>query len=184
MQVADKIRLALASWLVVAAGLGCATARGRESSEPAELVTTSAQSESGYSTKIVGLDGKEVSRSSFSMDPGRHTVEVEGECAGRNSRVIVGAVLFGVVGAVIAHATEDTNGAGQRTQYSGRLRACFIARPGRTYEVRTYAEGSVWKVEVVDQTTTYDVKSPCKPEPSPEFPLTGGPQRPPDPFDK
>ena len=46
--------------------------------------------------------------------------------------------------------------------HSVPMNACFIARAGRTYEARTYLEGGYWQIQVVDQTTTYDVKSPCK----------------------
>jgi hypothetical protein len=38
-------------------------------------------------------------------------------------------------------------------------------RPERTYEVRTYVEGGFWQIQVVDETTTNDVKSPCKERP-------------------
>jgi hypothetical protein len=65
--------------------------------------------------------------------------------------------MFGAVGAALASGQEEWV-AGE----SPLLTACFIARPRHTYEVRTFVEGGVWKIEVFDQETTYTVQSPCK----------------------
>jgi hypothetical protein len=171
--------------LVAACPFSCVTGRNHERAtfEPAELVTTSSQSESGYSTRIVAIDGNAKRGSSFTLRPGRHTVEVLGTSVerDRNQGAIAGAALVSPIGALGMHL-ESAISASRDALHSDRLMACFIARPNRIYEVRTFGEGGVWKVEVVDQTTTYDVKSPCKTaartkEPArPDQPLT-------DPFD-
>jgi hypothetical protein len=177
----------LVAGFLPACGAGTWGRRG-ESDAPAHLITTRSQAESGYSTEIVGLDGHPVSsRSNLRLQPGRHRVYVEGKCdntdIGFVAGAAVGALLVNpiVAPAIIAGATMGTE---RSVHHSGRLRACFIARSGRTYEVRTYAEGGVWKVEVVDQTTTFDVKSPCKDEIEAPLLLTGGPDQPRDPFDR
>lgn len=121
----------------------------------AKLVTTISQSESGYSTDIVAIDGREVSRNhvgGFQLMPGRHTVEVKGRHAPVRNYYAGGAIAAAVGAAIAATKVSD----------SGPMVACFIARPERTYEIRTYSEGGVWQIQVVDQTSTYDVKSPCK----------------------
>jgi hypothetical protein len=171
--------------LVAACPFSCVTGRNHERAtfEPAELVTTSSQSESGYSTDIVAIDGNAKRGSNFTLRPGRHTVEVEGTCTerDRNQGAIAGAAAVSPLAAV-GMSIGTAIAASRDALHSGRLMACFIARPNRTYEVRTFGEGGVWKVEVIDQTTTYDVKSPCKTtarttEPArPDRPLT-------DPFD-
>jgi hypothetical protein len=154
--------------------------------EPANLITTSRQAESGFSTKIVGIDDIPINMSrELVLRPGRHTVYVEGTFAPplRVGGVAVGAVLISpILAPAIVAGVAAAESANRTVQTSGRLKACFIARPGRTYEVRTYAEGGVWNVQVVDETTTYDVKSPCK-DPVAPIPLTGGPKQPRDPFD-
>jgi hypothetical protein len=33
----------------------------------------------------------------------------------------------------------------------------------RPYEVRSYGQGKFWVTEVIDQATTYDVKTACEP---------------------
>jgi len=130
----------------------------RAANEVAKLVTTSAQDVSGYSTDIVSIDGNAVSGSSFKLLPGRHSVEAEGTNTPRgNTGAVVGAALFSPAAAILVDIATKGDDA-----HSGRLMACFIARPDRTYEVRTFGEGGLWKIEVVDQETTYDVKSPCK----------------------
>ena len=75
---------------------------------------------------------------------------------GVNSDVPIGARLVPAVGAVVAAVAfvAGTN--------SGRMKACFIARPEQTYEVRVIADGSAWHIQVIDQSTTYEVQSPCK----------------------
>jgi len=127
-------------------------------SSTATLKTTWSQSESGFSTDIVSIDGRLTSRSSFELKPGRHVVEAVGTSSlvGPNSNVPAGARVapgVGVVASIAAWASATE---------SERMNACFIVRPGRTYEVRTYAEGGGWHIQVIDQTTTYDVQSPCK----------------------
>ena len=52
------------------------------------------------------------------------------------------------------------------TKESPPLAACFIARPGRTYQVRTSAQLSAWVLELFDRKTFYNVASPCKPVPA------------------
>jgi hypothetical protein len=179
--------LCLVAAFLPACGTGT-SGRGGESDEPAYLITTRSQAESGYSTEIVGLDGKHVgSRREFTLQPGRHTVYVEGTWEkGMGGAVAagVGALLLAAPIVAAGVAAGVAVAAGRGAEHSDRLRACFIARPGRTYEARTYAEGGVWKVEVVDQTTTFDVKSPCIEVFEAPLVLTGGPKQPPDPFDR
>jgi hypothetical protein len=162
---------------VAACPFSCATGSNHEPAayEPAELVTTSAQSESGYSTDIVAIDGQAKHGSSFTLRPGRHTVEVEGTCTERNGNqgAIAGAAAVNPLAAV-GMSIGTAIAASRNALHSDRLMACFIARPSRTYEVRTFGEGGVWKVEVVDQTTTYDVKSPCKTAARPKEPARPG----------
>jgi len=128
-------------------------------------VTTEAQAESGFSTDIVSIDGKAPTRQNLTMDPGRHLVEVVGTClkVGVNGFAVGATMVSPLVGA--GAALGGMLVARANAIHSVAMKACFIARPGRTYEVRTFAEGGVWHVEVVDQTTTYDVKSPCKERP-------------------
>jgi hypothetical protein len=118
-----------------------------------------AQAESGYSTEVTKVDGRPLGGSSYTLVPGRHSVEVIGKHAGRNP-MATGA-MFGLAGAAIASGREAWV-AGE----SPLLTACFIARPSHTYEVRTFVEGGVWKVEVFDHETTYTVQSPCKRAPN------------------
>ena len=133
-------------------------------SSMATLMTTSRQEESGFSTDILKIDGKYVSRSGASVRPGRHVVEVLGtsRSVGANSGVPAGLRLIPVVaaGATVAGWASATE--------SQPIEVCFRALAGRDYEVRTFVEGGVWHVEVIDQTTTYDVKSPCKHPPAAE----------------
>ena len=151
--------------LAILAGLGGTYAPGCAHPGFAVLVTTSAQAESGYSTEILTIDGKPPTERNRRLSPGRHTVEAEGHCADHR-------VAVGVLGAIVAANRFNPPMAGR----SETLVACFIVRGGRDYEVRTYAEGGVWKIEVVDQTTTFDVKSPCKETDEAPMVLTGGPQ--------
>jgi len=139
--------------------VGCAT------SSNAELTTTSAQSESGFSTDITSIDGKRAGWGSTTLAPGRHVVEV----VGTSRRVGVNAsagVRGTAMGAALAGGPAVALGASligwADATHSVPMNACFIARAGRTYEARTYLEGGYWQIQVVDQTTTYDVKSPCK----------------------
>ena len=119
------------------------------------LVTTAAQAESGYSTEITKIDGRPRGGSSYTIFPGRHSVEAIGKHASRNP--MARGAMFGAVGAALASGQEEWV-AGE----SPLLTACFIARPRHTYEVRTFVEGGVWRIEVFDQETTYTVQSPCK----------------------
>lgn len=119
----------------------------------AQVETTDSQSESGYWTEILSIDGKAPTSRNLKVRPGHHTIEAEGHCLG------TGAVGVGA-GALVAYAINRAN-----ATRSGSLEACFLARGDRMYEVRTYKEGGVWQIQVVDQHTTYDVKSPCKRRP-------------------
>ena len=152
--------------ILVACCLGCASGthdgRRRESNEPAQLIATSAQAESGYSTEIRKIDGRQKSGGGHMIFPGRHSVEAIGRYDGHDNKGRAVGAMFGVVGAVVAYSLERENAA-----ESSPLTACFIARPGHTYEVRTFAEGGVWHIEVFDHSTTYDVKSPCRSAPKP-----------------
>jgi hypothetical protein len=114
---------------------------------------------------IVSIDGKEPTRQNLTVEPGRHFVEVVGTSkkVGVNGFAAGAAMVNPLVGA--GAALGGILVASANAIHSDRLKACFIARPGRTYEVRTFVDGGVWHVEVVDQTTTYDVKSPCKQRP-------------------
>jgi len=134
-------------------------------SSRARLVTTDSQSESGFSTEIRSIDGMEPSRANLELGPGRHVVEVVGTSrrVGPNASAGVRGATAGAafvnplfaVGVGLAGWADAT--------HSAPMKACFTVRPERTYEVRTFIEGQVWNIQVVDQTTTYDVKSPCKP---------------------
>jgi hypothetical protein len=156
--VTPPLALVMASVSIGLCSLSCATRSW------ALLTTTSAQSESGFSTDIVSVDGKPPTRENLGVEPGRHYVEAVGTSrrvgvnapAGTKAAVLGVGLVSPLVGAGIALANWAD------ATHSTRMKACFIARPGRTYEVRTYVEGEAWHIEVVDQATTYDVKSPCK----------------------
>ncbi len=88
--------------------------------------------------------------------------------------------MFPIVGlaasAVYISATDSPHHGEKYKSYtkeSPPLAVCFIARPGRTYQVRTSAQLGAWLVELFDQKTFYNVASPCKPEPAQEPPTTG-----------
>jgi hypothetical protein len=145
--------------LSMVCSLACAT------SSKAELTTTSSQSESGFSTDITSIDGKPAGWGSISLEPGRHTVEVIGTSrrVGINASAGTrGAAMGGAAAGSPAFALGAMLVGWADATHSLPIKACFIARAGRTYEVRTYLEGGYWQIQVVDQTTTYDVKSPCK----------------------
>jgi len=97
---------------------------------------------------------------SFSLPPGRHSVEVAGTW--KNGSGMGAGMAFGIVGALVGSMVDETGAV-----HSSPLVACFIARPGRTYRIRTFGESGVWKIELFDEQTTYDVKSPCKTAPKP-----------------
>jgi len=136
-----RYQLVVVAVLVAACPLSCATGSNheREAYEPAELVTTSAQAGSGYSTDIVAIDGKAERGSSFTLRPGRHTVEVEGTCTARNGNqgAIAGAAAVNPLAAA-GMSLGTAIAASRNALHSDRLMACFIARPTRTYEVRTF----------------------------------------------
>jgi hypothetical protein len=123
----------------------------QDSDEPATLMT-----EYRYGTDLRKIDGGQVAGSSFEILPGRHRVEVSGTYK-ENPANGANMVAFGVIG-VAAGAMMDRS----TPVHSGPLLACFIARPGHTYVVRTLLESGAWKVEIFDRETTYDVQSPCK----------------------
>jgi hypothetical protein len=137
------------AWAVCLGALSCA-------SSMAEIITTDSTSESGFSTEIVTIDGRRaVQRSGYLLKPGRHFIEIVGTT--RRTGVNGGIRGFGpgiaAANAVRAWATATK---------SVPLEACFRAIAGHTYEIRSYVEGGVWQVQVVDQSTTFDVKSPCQ----------------------
>jgi hypothetical protein len=140
-------------------------AQGRPGDAPgvAMLVTTDAQTQSGFSTDIRVIDGVKVDGSKFKLVVGRHAVEVEAHCwqpgSGIAGGALVGAAAGPALGVAVAGIAHEVS---RRHCAAPSLKACFIARPEHTYEVRTFAEGGYWRIEVVDQTSTYDVKSPCK----------------------
>jgi len=148
--------LCFAVLAAVGSQASCAT------SSAARLVTTDAQSESGFSTDIVSIDGKPPTGDNLTLHPGRHFVEVVGtsQKVGVNGFAAGATIVNPLVGAGVA--LGGMLAARANAIHSVPIKACFIARPDRTYEVRTFVEGGVWHIEVVDQTTTYDVKSPCK----------------------
>jgi len=142
----------------------------RNSDEVAVLITTKGQviidgkSQSGVSTRVARIDGKEIDGSSFELLPGRHSVEVTGKKMGSGGAA-VGLALGGVVGGVIGSEYDEAH-----AEKSSPLIGCFIARPGHTYEVRTFGNAGnagSWQVEIVDQNTTYVVTSACSPAPKP-----------------
>jgi len=110
----------------------------RNSDEVAVLITTKGQviidgkSQSGVSTRVARIDGKEIDGSSFELLPGRHSVEVTGSKKDSTGAAI-GLVLGGVVGGVIGASSDEAH-----AEKSSPLIGCFIARPGHTYEVRTF----------------------------------------------
>ena len=113
-------------------------------------------------TEILTLDGRYLGRGSAPVRPGWHMIEVKGTSrrVGANAGLPAGLALNPVVGAGSALA-----GWASSTE-SAPIDVCFRALAGRDYEARTFVEGGVWHVEVIDQTTTYDVKSPCKRPPA------------------
>lgn len=142
----------------------------RNSDEVAVLITTKGQviidgkSQSGVSTRVARIDGKEIDGSSFELLPGRHSVEVTGKKMGSGGAA-TGIMLGGAVGGVIGAIADNA-----RAEKSSPLIGCFIARPGHTYEVRTFGNAGnpgSWQVEIVDQNTTYVVTSACNPAPKP-----------------
>jgi hypothetical protein len=124
--------------------LSCAT------SSWAILETTSSASDSGFSTDIVAIDGRTTSDGRIVLEPGRHVVEAVGTSRRKVGGVGLADVAVRYVAALGSAAKSD------------RMKACFIARAGRTYEVRATADGGPWHIQVIDRTTTYEVQSPCK----------------------
>lgn len=122
----------------------------------AELIPTSARSASGASTAIVSIDGRRAGEGNgYALEPGQHLIGLVGTARG--------PVGNGAGRGVGADATaRDAAQAPASATRSAMLEACFQALPDRTYEVRTYLEGRSWHVEVIDQTTTFDVRSPCE----------------------
>jgi hypothetical protein len=161
-------------------GTACTTAMysgsRRSSDEVAVLITTNGQvmmdgkSQSGVSTRVAKIDGKEINGSSFELLPGRHSVEVTGtkkDNPGGGAGVIAAGALGGPA-AALGFAAAGSLAA--RTEKSRPLVACFIARPRHTYEVRTFGNSDnagSWEIEIVDQNTTYVVTSACNPAPGP-----------------
>ncbi len=141
-------------WILL---LLCLAACGTSST--ATLTTTWAQSESGFSTDIVAIDGKAPSRSNLQLEPGRHVVEVVGTSKRTGPNASLPAGVAAIPGGQFAAMVAPLVGASR----SPRMKACFSARAGRQYEVRTFEESGGWQIQVIDQSTTYDVKSPCKP---------------------
>lgn len=143
---------ALAAMAAVAACLGgfaCA-------SSMAEIITTGSTSESGFSSEIVTIDGRTAGqRSGYLLKPGRHFIEIVGTTrrTGVNGGIRGAGPLIAAANAIQAWATATK---------SVPLEACFRAIAGHTYEARSYVEGGVWQVQVIDRATTYDVKSPCQ----------------------
>ena len=140
----------------------------RSADEVAVLVTSSDQTAiddqrlSDLSTSVAKIDGKEVKGkgSSFELLPGRHSVEVTG--LKRDVPGMPMAVASASAGLLVATAGVVASYANAKE--SRPIVACFIARPRHTYGVRTFRNAGSWKVEIIDQTTTYVVTSPCPPE--------------------
>jgi len=162
-----------AKWLAITAlmwGAACTTplysGPRRNSDEVAVLITTNGQviidgeSQSGVSTRVARIDGKDIDGSSFELLPGRHSVEVTGKKKGSGGAA-VGLLVGGVVGGLVGSMADEAH-----AEKSSPLVGCFIARPGHTYEVRTFGNSGnagSWQVEIVDQNTTYVVTSACSP---------------------
>jgi hypothetical protein len=161
--------MVLLSSLLFASGCTHVTYSGprRGADEVAILVTTGGMAESGHSTEVAKIDGTTVSGSKFELLPGRHSVEVKGTLRPPVNNGAAGA-LAGVapaagLGMMLGNALMN----GDKKQTSDQLVACFVARPKHTYEVRSYGQGKFWVTEVIDQATTYDVKTPCEPAKDP-----------------
>jgi hypothetical protein len=155
---------------------GCATGSAR-------LITTNAQSESWYSTRISAVDGHVEDGSSIRLAPGRHSVEVVGRAVPiLQGKPATTTTMYGALGVVLGTGIANLHASRHHAVYSAPLTTCFRARPGRTYEVRTYVEGGVWQIQVIDHTTTYDVKSACLTGPRP--PSGNSDQQLRDPFDE
>ena len=135
----------------------------RGADEVALLVTTSGMSETGHSTEVAKIDGAKISGSKFELLPGRHSVEVKGTLRPRPDNGAAGA-LAGVAPAVaLGMIAASASWSEKHKQSSDQLVVCFVARPRHTYEVRSYGQGGFWVTEIIDQETTYDVKTPCEP---------------------
>jgi hypothetical protein len=122
------------------------------------------KSQTGVSTRVAKIDGKEINGSSFELLPGRHSVEVTGKKMGSGG-MAAGAATLGIIGGIAGALADNA-----RAEKSSPLAACFIARPGHTYEVRTFGNAGnpgSWEVEIIDQNTTYVVTSACNPATGP-----------------
>ena len=147
------------AWLL---SLCCSTATydgpRRASNEVAKLVITDAQALPGFTTEISKIDNRPVEGSSFDLLPGRHRIGVAGTHDPHVGRT-TGMVVAGPVGLAIGALADGVD-----ATHSPVMDACFVSSPGHTYEVRTFVESGLWRVEVFDQGSTYAVQSPCKPK--------------------
>ena len=148
----------------------------RSSDQVANLAATDGAGLSDCKTDIATIDGKTVHGSRFEILPGRHRVQVTSKSkGGGNNGAVAAAVMFGVVGAVVATSAASP---GPAVTYDP-LTVCFTARPGHSYEVRTSSENDMWEIEVIDQESASDVKAPCQTAPKPSIgPTVTSPPRP------
>jgi hypothetical protein len=128
------VTMALVCWTA------CAT------SSMAKIETTSSQAESGFSTDILTVDGKE--RPNLAIEPGRHVVEVVG-----TSRRVGANASAGTKGAAAgAAAVNPLFAAGVAlagwadATHSAPMKACFIARPGCGPSSRARCGTSKWSM--------------------------------------
>jgi hypothetical protein len=119
----------------------------RSSTEEASIETTMRTEELGDDTTLSKVDGVGVSGSgTYVILPGRHSVEVIG-----TKRPPASGPMSNLI------ATFNKR---KKT-----LVACFMARGGHSYVVRTWgalAKDGLWTVEIFDQDTTDDAKTECK----------------------
>jgi hypothetical protein len=92
-------------------------------------------------THIATIDDNPVANSMYyEVLPGLHAVKMRG-----------------VEHEVESHLFYTT----QITRLFSPLRACFLARSGRTYEVRSGHDGDIWTYEIIDEVSENEVTTPC-----------------------
>lgn len=116
-------------------------------------------------TNIIRVDGTKVDGGKFELLPGLHSVRVESKAKQPNQMIFIPIPAVGVIGGAvigaIAGATAATAGAAKPTQAFDPLTVCFLGQPGHDYVVRTLVENDLWEIEVIDDETDVNVKTPC-----------------------
>ncbi len=154
--------IALAACLTIA-GSSCAKAMYDGPRRPAEAVARlsadDGPDQSYCKTKILKVDGKAVNGGTLELLPGLHSVEVESK--DKRSGTYVFMPGGGLVGGAIIGAAMGAMGKPAEVT-SGPATPCFKAKPGHTYIVQSMGDNETYKVEIIDEETSTDVKDFCR----------------------